>query len=338
MNRAVKYAVYAAAFLISLAAAGYGTTHVIVRGRPEVMVPDLVGLSEVGALKSLADLGLELKVEDRVHSADAPEGRVLSQEPAAGRRIKRGREIEVMVSSGPAQVDLPDLAGLSLDQARLILEQNRLKTGVVAHAHGGVRVRDRVMAQSPLPPARVRVGSSVSLLVSLGPPPRWVVMPDLTGLSYAAAVNLIRRSGLVLGRVAGETRRTWPAETVLLQEPEAGARAERGERVRLTVNRIDPAELRPPRLALIDYRVSLGLTPREVTVQVWRDGRFDRVYQRTHRPGERILVPILADPSARVRIRENGREVDFSSESIYRSDINDQNRPFHSFGRLRSAG
>jgi len=77
-----------------------------IHGR-EVTVPDLQGKSPVEARRIAEDGGLSAQVEHEYYSATVPEGKVLSQTPAAGTIVRSGWELRLTVSLGPQRVATP---------------------------------------------------------------------------------------------------------------------------------------------------------------------------------------------------------------------------------------
>jgi serine/threonine-protein kinase len=133
-------------------------------GPEQVTVPDVTGLSRGSAEDSLQSEGLRVVVEEE-SSADVPEGEVISQDPAAGTEVDKGTRVTIVVSTGPEQVDVPDVVGLPLAEARRALRDAGLKveertTTVTDESQDGV-----VLDQSPDSGGEVDEGSTVVLFV-----------------------------------------------------------------------------------------------------------------------------------------------------------------------------
>lgn len=310
MKPGLRYGIYALAFMVALGLAAYGTVWFIVRGQPEVTVPDLVGKDAVESLKILADIGLNLKVRGIEYSDSVPRDHVLSQDPEPGAQIKPKREIKVTLSKGSASVRLPDLRGLPLEQARAILEQTGLKSGQISYSHGyGPEYgRDRVMAQNPDPLAVARVGTPVHLLLSLGPQPDYLIMPDLTGLPYSLAILNLERAGLKLGSIRAEVRPSWPTDAVIIQDPPSGGRVAKSTLVRLTVNRENALPQPEYRLQLLEYAVPYGLFRREIKIRVAAGPYVVDLHDDWYEAGDTVRVVALSNDRLRVQIFEDGEE------------------------------
>jgi len=114
-GRAIRAGAVAVLVLIVLGGA-------IAFARRSVAVPSLVGLTEASAKQRLADAGLVLVVRGTELSPDVAKGAIASQDPTAGVSIARGSLVVVLVSAGSGMTPLPDLLGLTLDQATAALK------------------------------------------------------------------------------------------------------------------------------------------------------------------------------------------------------------------------
>ncbi len=89
-------------------------------GREPVTIPSVVGADRATAEQELTTNGLVPDVTED-YSTDVPEGRVVAQDPAAGAAL-RGDRVTIVVSLGPPLVEVPDVVGRQVDEARTILE------------------------------------------------------------------------------------------------------------------------------------------------------------------------------------------------------------------------
>ncbi|MEW5724866.1 MAG: PASTA domain-containing protein [Thermodesulfobacteriota bacterium] len=324
MKAGVKYSLYAAAFFLALGMTAYATVVLLVEAPAEVEVPDLRGLDGIAALRTLSDLGLNLKVKAADFSDTVPKDHVVSQEPTPGSRLKRKRDVKVVLSKGSAAVSLPDLRGLSLAQASSILAQSRLDTGLVSYTYGqgAEQGRDRVLAQVPEPMSSVPVGTKVDLLLSLGPRPYFMAMPDLTGEPYSTALTALERAGLALGRLETQFLPTWPAETVVVQYPRPGTMVARGALVRLTINRTREADPEDYSFHLLEYQIPFGVLKREIRFRVTLGPYLWDLHEEWHGPGEKVRVLALAKGPPRGQVFEDGdlRAVFGTEENYVRSE------------------
>ena len=151
-----------------------------IHGR-EVAIPKLVGMSPLEAERAGAASGLLVVIERQFYSADIPEGRIMTQMPPPGTKVRRGWSIRVAQSLGPQRVAIPDVTGGSERVAELNIRRRGLSLGSVAHVNLPDAPLDQVISQSPPANASGVSAPKINLLVSDGPEPPTYVMPNLTG-------------------------------------------------------------------------------------------------------------------------------------------------------------
>jgi len=143
---------------------GSTITLVVSVGPEKVTIPDLRDFSYDSAKQRLEDLGLKVKKEEA--DGDAEAGRVLNTDPPEGAEIAVGKTVTVIVSRGQATV--PNVVGMSLDDAKKALEDAGLKVSSSETPDPTVPA-GQVTAQSVSSGQRVPRGTTVDLKVSSGP-------------------------------------------------------------------------------------------------------------------------------------------------------------------------
>jgi beta-lactam-binding protein with PASTA domain len=206
-----------------------------IRGR-EVEVPPLAGKTADQAKEILARNGLLFKVASSQFSAQVPEGQILAQIPPSGTRIKANRTVRVLVSLGERRVAVPNLIGTSLRAAQLTLAQRKLALGKTLYAHTGDGDSSTVVYQTPPPGTQEGADPSVNILISLGPPAEYFIMPDLIGKSADLVASRARNEGFHLAKV---NYRKYPGVEpglVIQQKPQAGYRLTKSDIILLDVS------------------------------------------------------------------------------------------------------
>ena len=132
-----------------------------------------------------------LRVSTKQFNSQAPEGRILDQNPPSGVRLKSGRSVKVLLSLGERKFEVPSLVGASLRTAQLSLGQRRFTMGNTLYAHTE-NEPSTVAYQSPKPGPLTGTDPSVNVLISLGPLEQSFVMPDLIGKSSDAVAARAR--------------------------------------------------------------------------------------------------------------------------------------------------
>ncbi|MGF0114952.1 PASTA domain-containing protein [Promicromonospora sp. Marseille-Q5078] len=132
----------------------------------EVEVPDVVGTDEGAAQQVVKDAGLDPEVVEQA-SSEVPAGVVLATDPGAGTSVEAGSAVTLVVSSGPEQVEVPDV-GDDLEAAQQILADSGLDWTVSEETSDEVPA-GVVLATDPGAGTSLAAGSTVTIFVSTGP-------------------------------------------------------------------------------------------------------------------------------------------------------------------------
>ena len=203
------------------------------------ILPDIIGLSLEEAEEVLQERDLSLRVLAEEYNPLRPPGIILSQNPAPQSKVKRGRVVKVVVSKGEKMVLVPDLKGVSLRQAEIMLHEKGLEAGEINWVASDTFPQNVVVAGSPSFGLSVPVGMSVNLEVSLGRSPDQVATPDLAGKSLEEANSILKELGLGIGEVTYEIKSGLPVDIVLEQFPPEGAEVEKGTKINLIVSTVE---------------------------------------------------------------------------------------------------
>ncbi len=198
-------------------------------------VPSLVGLNVEQARKLSDGANLLLRFEgERVpDSVEIPPGTVLEQKPLGGSRVRTGEVIVATLAAAAQKTHVPVLSEQTLDAARQALEEAELRIGHVTEASSPTVPPGQIIDTRPPSGSEVRKGELVQLVVSKGIE---VVVPNLHGLSAGAARASLEKVGLQLGERHYAVDDNAADGAVLRQSPAAGAQAQRGSKVDITLN------------------------------------------------------------------------------------------------------
>lgn len=133
---------------------------------PEVVVPDVRGRPVEAAKAALTAVDLRANEAGCVYDPKFPEGFVISQRPEAGRLVKVGRVINLIVNSPGNKVPVPNLIGRPLSQAAALLSAAQFQQGEVRFEKHPDMVEGTIITQEPLPGEQAAAGSRLDLLVS----------------------------------------------------------------------------------------------------------------------------------------------------------------------------
>lgn len=139
----------------------------------EVTVPYVIGMPLSQAAEVMERHGLKLRWVGEEFSDRYPAGTVVRTDPPPGQRIREGREVRAIISKGAKLVEVPNVIGLTLEEARVELEAAGLSVSDkdIVRRYDPTAPLGEVLDQSPKPGEKVGRGSEVSLVVSKGPRP-----------------------------------------------------------------------------------------------------------------------------------------------------------------------
>lgn len=145
--------------------------HVVVssgKGESEVSVPNVTGYTDNAAIGMLQDAGLDYNREYE-SSDQVPEGTVIRQSPDSGTTMAAGSKVTIVVSQGKESVTVPDLKNDTESEARKALEDVGLQVGTVSTDYSDTVEEGKVISQSEIAGKTVYSGTSVDIVISLGP-------------------------------------------------------------------------------------------------------------------------------------------------------------------------
>ena len=169
----------------------------------DITVPDVTGKQMEIAQTMLTDKHLSVSIKE-VDSSDVPVGEVITQTPIGGSVVKANRTIYLTVSRGNHgdTVLVPDLRGLTLDEATRKLKEIGLSVGTVTYADAD-RDDGKILQQTPSSPDKVAQNTTIDVVVSrvkvkeAAP----VNVPDTRGMSLDTAMQTLNNAGISIGTI-----------------------------------------------------------------------------------------------------------------------------------------
>jgi serine/threonine-protein kinase len=199
----------------------------------ELLMPDVVGMSQSQAEEALANAGVSTIEVTNVRVDDEDEvGQVLSQDPAVGTLISPNTTVELEVGVEDERVAVPNVVGMLQEDAVQRLEDAGFAVEVEEEASSTVP-EGRVIRQSPLPAQRVDAGSTVKIFVSSGAAK--VVVPEVRGETEADAIDELEGLGLESEVIYQDAPDPDDVGKVMDQIPLPGVEVDPGYSVRLYV-------------------------------------------------------------------------------------------------------
>ena len=242
-------------------------------------VPDLVG-RVYEEIKDDTELlaGFTLIEGDTV-ADDAAPGTIIDQDPKGGKEVgETVTAIKVTISGGPEIVPVPDLDGMTYNNAVTLLKSMGLKVSAPKYENHETIEEGVIISYTPLKDVEVPPGTEVQIVVSKGPEDKPFRMPKLVGMTKSRALAEIDNKNLQKGNVEQEEYDDEVEEgKVISQYPLEDTEVTEGTEVNLVISKgPDPAS-KPPEPPVPAGSTKTVTVPLEgyvgiVTVQLFMDG------------------------------------------------------------------
>jgi len=270
----------------------------------EVAVPDIVGMNMAKADEELSKLGLIMNVIARQNDPAVEKDSIISQDPGKGRKVKAGRQISVVVSTGSEQVKVPNITGVNIKDATTRLTNKGLNLGTPQEVFDEKYEAGIVISQKPAADTLVGSGTNVDVVVSKGKTPNKVTMPELKGLSLTNATKKLQDNKLVLGDVKRQQSNAFYNDQVSAQDTAAGVLVDEGTKVNITISTGPGPTSKTKRL---QFDLPSDQQFYNVVISV-NDAQGERVvYNVMHRAGENVNVGINYFGTGTAKVEINGK-------------------------------
>lgn len=205
----------------------------------EIEVPTVVNLTEEQAVNQLEKRGFKANISRYAESDEYEKGKVMSQDPEASTRSKKGSIVNLVISSG-REVTVPVLKNMNLSQAEETLKDLGLKIGTTSTDYSNTVEKDLVIRQEPTAGSSVQSGSEVNLVISVGKEDSTEIIKvvNYIGMSEQDAIATARNNGLRVRNV----------------DYQYSSNTEKG----LVMNQSISAETEVTENSAIDFVISLG--------------------------------------------------------------------------------
>jgi beta-lactam-binding protein with PASTA domain len=202
-----------------------------------ITLPDLKNKNLEEARTELAQKRTSILIQGRQFDTRIEKDRIISQEPAAGSRIKANRAVRVMVSEGSENLTVPKLEGRSLEWAGQTLKTLGLRKGRVSQIHTPQYAAGRTIAQSPPADQIVAKNTAVDFLVSQGAwEPRYI-MPDLIEKNLAPVLRQLKALEFQVAEIHYSYYPGLGPGIIIKQSPVPGYRIQKRNQITLEVSK-----------------------------------------------------------------------------------------------------
>ena len=236
-------------------------------------LPDVVGVSQQEARQLLGAQGFENIRVETVERANADEDEVVEQNPEAGRELPVNTEIVLTVNTGAPTVAVPDVTGMTREEAGQALRDANLRVGDTAEENSDDVEEGLVISSDPGAEEQVQEETEVDLVISGGSDRATV--PDVGNLPQEEATLRLNQAcqpepcfDVVITEEfddsVGEGR-------VVQQIPSAGEEALKGSQVTLIIS-LGPDQPQEPEPTNVDVPDVVGLSADEAVAELQNAG------------------------------------------------------------------
>ena len=241
-----------------------------------VVVPNFIGMvyqDEILDNEEYADFTFTLQ---EGNDPEQDPGVVLQQSPNEGIEVKKGREIVLTINQGDEPVKIPEVAGMTEDDAVETLRNMDLIPKVVTVMDEEVG-QGYVIETDPAEGSEVDAGSQVTVYVSGGPEEN-ISVPAVIDKSLDAARAEIIAAGLTVGELIPQDDSDKPANTVIETNPLPGVKVASGTKVDITYSSGQQS------VKTVEVFLALPDVSNDIDVKVYVDGKLDNDQSGTINP------------------------------------------------------
>ena len=303
-----KYIVLSAAVIFLIAFLGAFLSYGNFWSNTTVDVPNVVGKQVSVAKNILEDKHLRVSTSE-VTNTDVPAGQVISQSPGSGEKVKEQRTIHLVVSKGVGDITVPDLSGMTVEQARQRLKDLGLVVGKITQGSVEGKPDNTIVAQSPSGDSKVSKGTTVDLVVNK-PQTKKVKMPDVVGMTLKDARQVLGSNNIGVNQISGSVDEK---AIVTEQSVKAGEEVNEGSSLNLATELKDSKKKEDSKQSssnrtkgTVDVTVPSGSKNQELKIVVKDDEGSTVIYDDTNKPGDRIVKNVSGVGNVRIEVYLNG--------------------------------
>lgn len=271
-----------------------------------VDVPNVVGKQLSVATRLLEERHLRVSSSE-VTNSDVPAGQVISQSPEPGESVKEQRMVHLVVSKGAGDITIPDLQGMSFDQAREKLKALGLSIGKITYENDPSKDDGVVLSQGLQAGGKASKGATVDITINQTKGTT-VEIPNVVGMTIKEAKEALGNLGLSIGKISGSNE---DSAVVTAVSPAPGSSVKRDESITLVGQSKDGkkdgtnAKQGGATKGVVDVTVPNGRASQHVKLVVIDDDGGRVVYDGTNAPGDRIVKSVSGSGNVRVQIYLN---------------------------------
>ena len=199
-----------------------------------IEVPDVTNQTLDAAKSAIQSAGFTVGKVEQSYSDKVDSGKVISQDPTAKTKKAKGTAINLTVSQGAQEIEVPDLEGMTADEAKKTLQASGLKYQAGTAEYSDTVAKDRIIRQDVAAGSKVAKDTVVTYYLSLGS--EGASVPNVVGQTRSAATTTLNNAGFYV-TVETQYSTTVAEGLVISQSPSAGEKLKENGTVNLVVSK-----------------------------------------------------------------------------------------------------
>lgn len=200
-----------------------------------VEVPNVSNQTESSAISNLEAQGFNVNKTIEKNSDKIEEGKIISTDPKAGKKVEKGSRINLYISVGSKKITLEDYTGKSYDTVKKTLDEQGFRSVSSQEAYSDEQDKGMIISQNPLANQDVVAkDTDISFVVSKGPEP--VLLANLSGFTKKAAEDYAKTNQLEISS-SEEYSDSVPEGQVISQKPSAGTSMAKGDKISVVISK-----------------------------------------------------------------------------------------------------
>lgn len=236
-------------------------------------IPAIVNMKLEDAENKLKDANLMYTIIGKEYSNEIERNKILNQDPSGGKITEKNTMLEITVSGGVEQVTVPNVVGLSKEDATSKLEEAGFKVSV-AEQYDTVLDINTVISQSAESDTEYDKGGTITIVVSKGQDPnekreiKTIVMPNFVGKNYQEVISIARTNEIIIKVSANKYSDIYSKDVVMSQSVPEGTEFSNDKAVIIEVSMGKHTEIVPDVQFKTETEANSALKGKGFTVKV----------------------------------------------------------------------
>ncbi|HOK41657.1 MAG TPA: PASTA domain-containing protein [bacterium] len=261
-----------------------------------VKIPDVQNLQVKQAQQILEKKNLKYIIEYKP-STKIKKDFVIYQYPEPEFKVKEGREIVLVVSSGQIIIEIPDFKNLPLVEALRIIGKLKEKYENVnfrvvnnSYIYSNIVPADYIIAQTPLPNTKLSDDVKISFLISKGEKNNIYIMPDLIGKNIDKIKRIFSKIGLNYN-VYEKVSTDYEENAIISQSPEPLSFIDKYSNIVFYINKKKKEEISTAtneKFVFFEYIVPSRFSSMNIKIILVDEKGKKEIYNKNTAPGVRL--------------------------------------------------